>query len=64
MTYPKARKLTAEKLKKAIPGTGGILIKIAKKCDINRLTLYTFLKKHPEYNKLIEQEREKLIDIA
>jgi len=62
--FYKQAKLSKKKVTEAIPGTGGILLKIAKKCFVDRGTLWRFLKKYPEMNKLIEQEKEKLIDIA
>lgn len=57
-------KLTKEKVKKAILGTGGVITSIANKCGVARISLYKFLEKHQEFKELLKQEREKIIDVA
>ena len=57
-------KMNKKKLLNAIENSGGILTTIAKRCDVSRVTLYAYLKKHPELNKYLHGEREKIIDLA
>ncbi|MBD3203731.1 hypothetical protein GF327_05520 [Candidatus Woesearchaeota archaeon] len=59
-------KLTKSKVKKAIPGTHGIVTNLADKCGVSRVHMSRYI--HYDRNKdllqLLKHERERLIDIA
>ena len=58
-------KLTKKRFKKACKGTGAILTVIAKKLEVERSTVYSFIKKNPEYCKeILEHEEEQILDMA
>ena len=57
-------KLTLKKVKIAAKNTGGVLTMVAKKLGVARITLYKFIKKHPEIRDILEQERQAIIDYA
>ena len=57
-------KLSIKKFKLAVIGSRGIQNEIAKRCGVERSTITNYLTKRPELRILIEQEREKMIDIA
>lgn len=59
--------LSKTKLKKAIPGSGGVLSVIAQKCGVSRVTLWRYLKKlkpDDKIHELIRHEEALLTDIA
>ena len=56
--------VTKEKFKKAVDGTGGIMLSIAKNLGVSRNSVYEFCNKHPEMMELRYQEEEKILDIA
>ena len=57
-------KLNFAKVKEAIKDSRGILSVVATKCEVSRLSVYNFLEKHPELNKDIQDEREKMHDFT
>ena len=57
-------KLTVKVFKKAVKDTGGILKDIAHNAGVERVAVWSFLKKHPNLQELIEDEREKIVDTA
>ena len=58
--------LSKKKVRDAIKDSFGIMNVIAKRCGVNRITIWYFLQKeeNQEFHKLIEQEKEKIIDVA
>jgi hypothetical protein len=56
--------ITKNKFKKALEGTGGIMLSIAKNLDCSRQAVYNFCNKHPDMMELRRQEEEKVLDIA
>ena len=38
-------KVTIAKFKKALPGTGGIVSQIARKCNVSRITMCSFIER-------------------
>ena len=57
-------KINITKFKKACEDSGGIKTTIAKRLGITRRWLYLWLEKHPEMEKLIEEESEIVLDMA
>ena len=57
-------KVTVGLFKKAAIGSGGILAQIAKKCQVERQTVYNFLAKHPELQSELDAAREATVDMA
>ena len=59
-------KLNKKKVKKAITGSGGVLSVLAEKCDVSRSAITQFLqkKRNQDVKELIEQEKERIIDLA
>lgn len=58
-------KITKRRFAEAVKGSGGILQQIANKLQVNRSSVYNFIKKHPEYTKkLIFQAEEEIGDFA
>lgn len=57
-------KITIKKFKKALEGSIGVYASIAQKLDVDRSTITKYLKKHPELMPLVEEERERMIDLA
>lgn len=61
-------KLSIKKFKNALPGSYGVQSVIAKKCGVDRSAITLFLQKHdeahPELSVMLQQEREKIIDVS
>lgn len=57
-------KLSIKKVKNAIKGSKGIITVVAKRTEVTRLALYKFLEKHPKLKEDIQEERERLVDVA
>ena len=58
------KKLTKKKVRRALPGSHGIIQIIATKCQVDRGTIYRYMEKHPDIAQDIMDEREKIIDVA
>ncbi len=56
--------ITKQKFIEALPNTAGLYTLIAERLDCSRITVWKFLKKHPELEKEVEAERERIIDLA
>jgi AcrR family transcriptional regulator len=57
-------KLNKRNVKKAIPGSAGILAHIAKRLNVSRATICLFVKKHADIRELLQEESERINDIA
>ena len=57
-------KITIKRFKKALTGTAGVYASIAQNLDADRSTVSKYLLRHPEMMQFVEQEREKMIDLA
>jgi len=57
-------RLTHKRVRKAMVGTGGILLQVSKNLDVDRITLYRYLKKYPELKREVDDEIENVIDVA
>ena len=57
-------KITKQRFKEAVQGTGGIMLSIAKNLNASRSGVYKFCNKHPDMMELRHQEEEKIIDIC
>ena len=57
-------KITKQRFKQALNGTGGIMLSIANNMGVTREGVYKWIKKHPDMQELRLQEEEKIIDIA
>jgi hypothetical protein len=57
-------KMTQDKFRKAVEGSGGIMTVIAKKLGVNRQYLYVWLDKNPKLRAYIDEEMDKLLDFA
>ncbi|MDM8535094.1 hypothetical protein QUF55_10395, partial [Clostridiaceae bacterium HSG29] len=58
--------LTDTKVKKAIEGTAGVILSVAKRCGASYNATWRYFNepKNAHMKKLLEQEREKIIDLA
>ena len=61
---PRTPIVTKEKFKKALVGTGGIMLNIANNVGVSRNAIYQFCNKYPEMMELRRLEEEKIIDIG
>ena len=59
-----ASKISANKLIKAIDGSGGFITTIAQRLKVARQTVYTALEKYPTAKQAIADEKDKLKDMA
>jgi len=57
-------KLTKTKVAKAILHSAGIISTIAQKCDVDWSTVNNFIKKSPDLQKLLQAEKEGILDLA
>ena len=57
-------KYTAEQFIKAIPGSGGIITKIAERVGCTWHTARRYIEKHPTVLQAYTDEKEKVIDLA
>ncbi len=57
-------KVTKKRLLNAITGSYGNITVIAKKLGCQRAAVYEFLKKDEEVKTAVEQERERIVDLA
>lgn len=57
-------KINKNKFRKAVIGTGGIMLSIAKNLGVGRTAVYDFCWKYPDMMKLRTDEMEKIIDIG
>lgn len=53
-----------ENLKKCIPGSFGILTLIAAKAGYNRATAHRAMNQHPEFKRMVKEEKKSLGDLA
>lgn len=56
------RKLTVEKVRKAIDGSQGSITEIARRCKVSRLSIYNFMERYPTLKEEITQEKEIVLD--
>ncbi len=57
-------KITLNKFKKAVAGTGGILTNIAKNLSVSRVAVYDFMKRYPQTQLLKSAEEDEILDYA
>ena len=57
-------RISKKRIKKAVEGSGGIVTIIARRLNRSRQQVYTYLEKYPDLKELVEEEREKIVDIA
>lgn len=57
-------RITKKKFKEACTGSGGVGTVVAKSMGVTRGAVYHYLKKHPDMKKFLEEEGEKIIDVA
>lgn len=57
-------KLTKKAIEKAIIGSSGLISTIAQKLKVSRATVRNYLKKYPELEILIQEEKENILDFA
>lgn len=57
-------RITKKKFKQACEGSGGVGSVVAKVIGVTRSAIYHYLKKHPEMRKFLDEEGEKIIDVA
>lgn len=57
-------KVSKEAFLKAVPGTGGLYTKIAKKLKIQRQTVARYIERYPDLKAAVEDEIESTIDTA
>jgi undecaprenyl pyrophosphate synthase len=57
-------KINLKNWEKAIKNTRGIITTIARNLDVDRVTVYKFLKKNKKARQMLEDEKEKVYDVA
>lgn len=57
-------KPSKEHILKAISGSGGVILAVAKKLDVEWHTAKTYINSYPETQKAFENEEEKILDMA
>ena len=57
-------KMSKKKYKEAVKDSGGVITTIANRLNVERKTVYEWLKKNPEMLIFKEQEEEKILDMA
>jgi len=57
-------KLTKKIIEKAIIGSSGLISTIAQKLNVSRVTVRNYLKKYPELEDLIIEEKENILDFT
>jgi len=57
-------KINIKNWEKAIHNTRGIITTIARNLNVDRVTVYKFLKRNKKARELLEEEKEKVYDIA
>ncbi len=57
-------RINKKKFKKACIGSGGIQTVVAKAMGVTRQSLSVYLKKNPDLKKILDEEGEKVIDVA
>jgi len=57
-------KISATKLINAIEGSGGFITTVAQRLGVSRNTVYKALKKYPSAQEALQDEKEKLLDMA
>ena len=57
-------KLTKAQLKVAIRASRGIVTEVARRLGVDRRTIYKYLKKFPDLQEALDDEREVVLDIA
>ncbi len=55
-------KLNVNKVTKAIEGSYGVLMTVARRCGVTRRAIVMFLEKNPDLKELVIQEGERIID--
>lgn len=61
---PVIRKLTVAKVRKAIPGSTGIIQVVADRCKVARQTMSVFIKKNPHLYDDLDNARDQLDDMV
>lgn len=59
-----AKRLSVEKVRKALIENQGLIIHTARTLGVHRSTLYEFLKKHPDLKDALDESRHYLIEHA
>jgi len=57
-------RITKSKFKEACKGSGGVQTVIAKAIGVTRQAIGLYLKKNPDLRKFLDEEGEKIIDVA
>ena len=57
-------KLSKKKFREALKDSMGSISLIAKKCQVQRNTVYAFIKKYPEIQQDIQNEIDRIKDLA
>jgi DNA-binding XRE family transcriptional regulator len=57
-------KITKEKFKQACKGSGGIGTVVARAIGVTRQAIYHYLKRNPEMKEFLDEEGDKIIDVA
>ena len=57
-------KLSKKKFIEALEDTGGVITTIAKKLGVSRKSIYDYLIKFPELKEYLNDEKEKILDMA
>lgn len=58
------KKFTVEKFIEGIRDTGGLRSQIAENLGCSEATVYTYIREHPEIQKALEEEENRILDMA
>jgi len=61
---PREPKFSKAKFLRAIPDTGGVVTRIAERLECERTTVYKYMRRYPDLAAAVENERDKVLDIA
>lgn len=56
--------ITEDKFKQAVEGSRGKITEIARQIGVSRLSIYNYMEKHEWAKELVEEEAEKIVDMA
>lgn len=57
-------KITKKKMEKAIDGSLGLITNIASRLGVERISVYRFIEKYPEFKEKIQLEKDKIVERA
>lgn len=57
-------KINKKKFLNALKDSGGVITSIANRLEVTRKAVYEYIERNPELRKFVEDEKEKILDMA